>query len=272
MFTDNRSRRWILTSVLLTLLALPAGAADPVIYNGIDVWTTGDEGKTFFDFSFDPIPQGFFCSGSPAFTGKVVFQGKPIATSPPGALGDSDTIVQRLDDAVFDEKGIAYTRIQLKALSFVSIQPIVTRCGQYDVAVALDGVQAITEMKIVRDNPEGGRFLAPVSVRSRVTFTPREGASGERLEVIRSATFPAYQKAYWASRAGDPSRSYKHRGLLLVDTDGDGEPDTNLPGTANFAVGWRASLEINPSIEPISEISPIEHCDNEGCHCMMCAL
>jgi hypothetical protein len=39
---------------------LPLSAAETVIRRGIDVFTTAGNGKTYFDFSYNPIPAGFF--------------------------------------------------------------------------------------------------------------------------------------------------------------------------------------------------------------------
>src|SRR5215475_12058832 len=106
------------------LLAVPALSADRVVTNGIDLWKTPGDGTTFADFSKEAIPAGFFCNKSERFTGKIVFRGVPIATSQPGALGVTDTIVQRLDNAPFDKRGVATTRIQVRAMQFESVAPV----------------------------------------------------------------------------------------------------------------------------------------------------
>src|SRR5262245_16632259 len=87
----------ILIIASVVLIAAPAFAADRVIANGIDLWTTRGDGSTFADFSIESLPAGFFCSKSAPFTGQVVLRGVPIATGQPGVLGTTDTIVQRLD-------------------------------------------------------------------------------------------------------------------------------------------------------------------------------
>src|SRR5215210_15053 len=109
---------------LVSSLVAPVFAADRVIQNGIDVWMTPADGSTFVDFAKTPIPAGFFCSGSAPFTGRVAFQGEPVVTGTPGALGATDTIVQRLDDAVFNKRGVAVTRTQVRALSLRSVAPL----------------------------------------------------------------------------------------------------------------------------------------------------
>ncbi|MBW8877422.1 MAG: hypothetical protein JF614_20855 [Acidobacteria bacterium] len=220
---------WIIA--LLALAALPATAADRVIYNGVDLWNTPGGGTTFADFSRHPLPAGFFCEKSEPFTGRIVFRGVPVATGTPGALGKTDTIVQRLDDAVFNKNGVAATRIQVRAMAFESVAPVATACGAFNVKVTLDGEQPITQMRVFTD----GRFLAPISVNVKIGFTPVVGPARELLEIRKSLRFPAQPKARWTAKfaADKPA----HPGVILVDTDGDRVPDTYIPGTSNFAAG-----------------------------------
>lgn len=212
-------------------LVSPVFAADRVIQNGIDAWITVGS-ATSMDFSKTPIPAGFFCPGSTAFTGKVAFRGEPIVTGTPGALGKTDTIVQRLDDAEFNKRGVAATRIQVRGLSLKSVAPIQTTCGKFDAAVTLDGVQPVTRMRIIRENEDGGRFSAPLSINAKVTFTPVGRMSRETLEIAVPVRFPA-GSIPWRSLAHTP----KAAGFVLVDTDGDRVADTYLPGISNFVAG-----------------------------------
>ncbi len=219
--------------VLLALcLVSPVFAADRVIQNGIDVWVTKGNGSTIVDFAEHPLPAGFLCRGSAPFTGKVAFRGEPIVTGTPGALGKTDTIVQRLDDAEFDRRGVAVTRIQFRALSLKSVQPIQTSCGKFDATVTLDGVQPITRMRIVRENENGGRFFAPLALNTKVSFTPLGRVSPEVLEVAVPVRFPAMPISW-----RDKSNASRSVGSVLVDTNGDRSPDTYLPGTSNFLAG-----------------------------------
>lgn len=218
-------------ALLVSCVVAPAFAADRVIQNGIDVWMTPGDGSTFVDFAKNPIPAGFFCSSSAPFTGKVAFRGVPIVTGVPGALRNADTIVQRLDDAAFDKRGVATTRIQVRALSLASIEPISTACGKFDLSVSLDGVQPTTRMRIIRDNDNGGRFFAPLSLNTKVTFTP-VGRAGDVLELALPVRFAATPNVPWSSRG-----SAMLAGFVLADTDGDRSPDTYLPGTSNFTAG-----------------------------------
>jgi hypothetical protein len=230
------SRSVILATLCFgVLLAMPVLASDTVIYSGTDLWHTVADGRTFVEFSSDPIPADFFCLGSLPFTGKVGLRGVPIASDPPGALGNADTIIQRLDDAVFNEEGIARAHIQIKALHMVSIAPIETECGQFDVAVSLAGEQPIplrAGMKIVRERENSGYFFSEFGINAKISFKP---VDGWRPRVLKRS-FTMHGDHPWAIQPG--RNGVKRDGFALVDTDIDGQPDTLLPGTSNFAVGW----------------------------------
>jgi hypothetical protein len=232
-----RSRTVFTLFVLFLVLGLVPVSADSVIQRGIDVFTTPGDGKTFYDFAKTPIPAGFFCKGSKPFTGKVAFKGLPLATGSPEQLWGADTVIERLDDAVFDEKGVAMTRLQFRALSLVSISPVKTACGAYHVYVSLTRRQRITEMSILRTQEGGGNFVAPLAADVRMTFIPVKPSArnkGERkLELTESFTFPA-SPLPWSFKA--PALA-KGIGSVIVDTDGDLKPDTRLPGFSNFSPG-----------------------------------
>jgi hypothetical protein len=207
-----------------------------VIQNGIDVWATTNDGSTFVDFAKAPIPAGFFCPDSAPFTSRVAFQGEPIVTGTLGALGTADTIVQRLDDAVFNKRGVAVSRIQFRALSLKSLAPIETACGKFTVTASLDGVQPITRMVITRENADGGRFSAPLALNVKVSFQPVGRLSDEVLEVPMEVRFPASSRLPWRTKTVAPVPA----GFVLVDTDGDRVAETYLPGTSNFIAGQSA--------------------------------
>jgi len=239
-----------LVVVLMALLAVPTFAADRVIYNGVDLWRTTEDGSTHADFSKAPIPAGFFCSKSEPFTGRIGLRGVPVATNVPGSLGKTDTIVQRLDDAVFNKNGVAQTRVQVRSLNFESIAPVQTACGQFTAKVSLDGEQPITRMRIIREDAGGGRFLAPISVNIKISFTPVDRLAAEPLEIRKSVRFPPLPNQRWESVPAQ--RDHKVQGFLLVDTDGDSIPDTYLPGTSNFSVGQmlRSKMVCSCHIDP----------------------
>jgi hypothetical protein len=231
-----RSRRILVTFVCSLLLGLSPLAADPFIQHGTDIFTTMGNGKTFYDFAGSPIPAGFFCKGSKAFTGRVAFKGLPLATETPGQLRGSDTIIERLDDAVFDAKGVARTRVQFRALSLVSIAPIKTRCGAFHVYVSLAGQQRVTSMKIRRTQEGGGTFAAPLAVDARMVFIPVEPAqkAERKLDLVGRFTFPA-NPVPWSFAKGEMAKRF---GNVVVDTNGDLVPDTLVSGASNFLPGW----------------------------------
>jgi hypothetical protein len=46
------------------------------------------------------------------------------------------------------------------------------------------------------------------------------------------------------------------KSVVLVDTDNDGNPDTYLPGTSNFAAGWTVDATGQKAVK-----------QTVGCHC-----
>src|SRR3954449_8796874 len=217
------------------ILALVSGspllAAGEAIHNGVDLWMTV-AGFAQTSFADEPLPAGFFCEGSQAFTGTVKFRGAPLAVEPAGSLGTIDTVVRRLDDAKFNAKGEAATRIQLMALSLVSMKPIETSCGKYDVAISLAGKQPVTLMKIFQSDAFGGTYSAPLAINGKIVFTPVNGDLSGRREVIRRVDLGPGSNSVWAY-----INLPRYKQGIRVDTNGDGKPDTVLPAASNFLAG-----------------------------------
>jgi hypothetical protein len=230
---------------LLVLAAIPAAAAGPVLRAGIDPWMTVPEG-TNVDFKHDPLPAGFFCASSPAFTSKIWLRGVPLATDNP-QLARIDTIVERLDDVVFNSRGVAHTRFQVRALQLEGIKTFKNSCGEYNVRVTLDGEQPITKMRMVRQNKDGGRFILTVKLNTKVIFT-RVDNPAERLEVPYSVTFEPSPYHRWEFR--DVRKHSKRVGQAMIDTDWDGHLDTLVRGSSNFAAGQGGgALEFGETVE-----------------------
>lgn len=220
--------------VLSLLLGLSPLAATPMIERGIDIFTTRADGKTFYDFAQNPIPAGFFCESSKPFTGRIAFRGLPLATEVPGQLGSADTVVERLDDAVFNAKGRATTRIRFRALSLVSIAPVKTACGSFHAYVSLGDRQRVTMMDFRRTHERGGSFMAPLAVDALLTFIPvkpGQGQNARKLKLASRFTFPA-TSIPWSLTNGAGSSA-----PVVVDTNGDLIPDLQLPGPSNFSPG-----------------------------------
>ncbi|HEX4960190.1 MAG TPA: hypothetical protein VF173_05080 [Thermoanaerobaculia bacterium] len=270
-------RSAIPAAMLLALIGGPlvfAGTGD-VVHKGVDLWMTV-AGFAQTSFANEPLPAGFFCDGSQPFTGKVVFQGAPLTTAPAGSLGGIDTAVRRLDDAVFDGKGEATTRIQLLALSLVSVKPIETSCGSYDVAVSLAGEQPVTTMRIFRTEALGGTYSAPLALNVKAVFTPVNGDRSGRREVTRRIELGPGSRSVWAY-----VKAPQYPAGVQVDTDGDGKPDTVLPASSNFLAGAspavlkgevpsRPSLAASTSPMPAPAPTPrcpVGQCPYQSCHC-----
>jgi len=250
------------------VVAFPLLAVDTVIHRGVDTFTTTSNGTTFYDFAYHPIPAGFFCKSSAAFTGRVAFKGLPLETGAPGQLHGADTVIERLDDAVFDSTRTAVTRIQFRALSLVSISPVKTACGSFHVYVTLAGKQRETTMRIYRTQEAGGKFLAPLAVDARLTFIPvrpSRDKSTRSLELTGSFTFLA-SLIPW-STTGRPGA--KRIGSVLVDTDGDLVPDTLLFGTSGFAPGWTPGVRLTKAGSCVECEPPVCHVvsDDGEQHC-----
>jgi hypothetical protein len=253
-----RNRTILTLFGLLLLVGFSSLSAATVIHRGIDVFTTADDGKSFTDFSYSPIPAGFFCKDSKAFTGKVTFRGLPLTTDPPGKLTGADTVIERLDEAVFD-KGVASTRIRFRALSLVSSAPIKTACGDFHVYVSLSAKQRVTTMTIFRTQETGGDFTAPLAVDVRLTFIPvkpQRNQEKRKLEITQSITFPA-SPSPWSLVADTPT---KRANTITVDTDGDLIPDTALPGPSNFSAGQQ------PGLFMLEKATACSCCPTEYCH------
>ncbi len=251
------SRTWCLwcVALLALLAAAPAFATEPA-ESGADLWHT-TTGFTFTSFSENPIPAGFFCEKSKAFSGQINMKGVPLSTSPATALGEIDTIVRRLDTATFNEKGEGKTRIQLLALSLASVKPIETECGSYDVTASLADEQPITEMKIMRTSDSGGYYVAPLDLNVKLVFTPVSGA-GERREVKNQISLGPGTTSVWAySKGGAAKLAVQRRGQVWVDTNGDRTPDTLLPAPSNFVAG----------VDPAAVASEVALCPAQSCHC-----
>jgi hypothetical protein len=255
-------------AVILALIgSAPVQAGDDVIRQGVDLWMTV-AGFAQTNFAEEPIPAGFFCEGSQPFTGTVKFTGAPLAIAPAGSLGPIDTIVRRLDNAAFDEKGEAKTRIQLMALSLVSTQPIETSCGKYDITVRLNGEQPVTTMKIFRSQALGGTYSAPLALNVKTVFTPVDG-KGSRRELTRRVELGPASNSVWAYVS-----TPQYDNGIRVDTDGDRRPDTALPASSNFGAGVSpAVLKGDPAAQPrLATSSPVPRCPRgqclyQSCHC-----
>lgn len=218
----------------LALVASPALAIDRIA-PGFDSWITPADGSTRYDFSLHPIPAGFFCPGSTPFAGQVTLRGVAIK----GADG-ADTLVQRLDEALFDKSGLATTRLQVRGLSLESIEPITTSCGSFRVrAVLAGGVQPITSMKIQKEGENNGTFESRLALRIKLVFEPLAGGKALRLE--DTVNFDRPTVAPWVALPGNEEIGTR---AAFVDLNGDGKAETRLAGGSTFFAGSSDSLTL----------------------------
>jgi hypothetical protein len=260
-------------ALVLALVAGTPAFAGETVHKGVDLWMTV-AGFAQTSFADEPIPAGFFCEKSQPFTGKVTFKGAPLTVVPTDSLGSIDTVVRRLDDAAFDAKGEATTRIQLMALSLVSSKPIETGCGKYDVAVSLTGKQPVTTMRIFQSDAFGGTYTAPLALNVKAVFTPVDGDKSGRREVIRRIDLGPGSNSVWAY-----INLPRYKQGVNIDTDGDGRPDTALPASSNFLAGVSpAVLKVAPALPRLASKTsgsrsqasiscPVGQCPYQSCHC-----
>lgn len=152
-------RASLLGLLLVGLAALPAAAQ--TIPPGPDYWVTPDNSRTFFTFPDGDVEALCGAPSSTTWNHRVNLKGVPVSA----VTADYDTVVQRLDNAVFDTTGHAQTRIVVKALSFASAAPQGTPCGTLNWTVGLAGTQSHTIMRLRRTSAQGGFFSADISVR-----------------------------------------------------------------------------------------------------------
>jgi hypothetical protein len=228
---STRSTLLVALAVLF-LAALPAAAAEP-IQRGVDAWTTVPD-LTFADLADNPLPAGFFCKDFPGFSGQLYMKGVPIMTEN-GLLSRTDTIVERLDNAAFNKRGVAFTRVRLLALQLTGVETFKTACGEYRVDATLDGEQPISRMRILRENNKGGRFMVNLAVNAKLIFT-RVDDESERYEFVDHVRFSPNPLNRWSYRRFSPAAKRVAR-PMMIDTDWDGTPDALVPAQSNFSPG-----------------------------------
>jgi hypothetical protein len=245
-----------LLGIALSLAALPA-VADDTILAGSDVWQTSNDSNTYIDLD---LPAGFFCNSSAPFSGRVVFAGAPVATNPAGALGETDTVIERLGNATFDSNGVAMVNAVVRAANFKSTAPItVSGCAGsslWDVRSSAAPAQSPFPITIRRSSPTatGGSFDSSVVISPRLTFTQQGTAGLQRILDQGVITFTT-SGAEWTQAPGSGGVTYT-AGPIQIDTDGDGLPDTYVPPTSNLAPGWSPFTRTDCAVAPCAVLVP----------------
>ena len=248
---ELRSCKRLGIAFALTLMAAPVLAQDDFIPRGSDIWGTPGDGSTYTDLS---LPAGFLDPNCAPFKDRVVLAGVPVVTSPEGAFGKADTVVERITDAVFDEKGVAKAQIVVRALHFRSVSALKTDCGEWTAEVGLAPQQKSTTMTITRNSEGGGTFAAPISVDTVWTFT-RNGDGAKRSLTTSNLLINEDETPWSAARtAGEGASS------VLVDSNNDGRADLKIA-----AVSSRFIAGVDVQNRPWSPcrskgLDPTRHC------------
>ncbi|MGD8450594.1 MAG: thrombospondin type 3 repeat-containing protein [Phycisphaerae bacterium] len=218
---------------------------------GIDLWTTPGGGTTYHDFAFSPVPPDFFGPGSDPFEGQVALVGQPLPTEPPGLLGPTDLVVERVTDAdVIDIAAVSEVGLEIRALNLVSTEPVVVTYGGgqapelWTLHVCLSDLwQPSGFMTIYRNCADGGTFDAFLPVLPKLIFT-REGDGTERVFDFGIAGVEPLNFEVFGGRwvvEPDPALAIISADEgIVVDSNCDGVFDLPLLGTSRFTAGIRA--------------------------------
>jgi hypothetical protein len=254
---------------LCALIALPALAQPPTIRRGVDLFTTPAGSGTVVDFASNPVPAGFFCSGSAPFTGVVPLQGVPLPTSPAGIAGTTDTIVERLTDAVFSTTGTATFSVVLRAMRLTGSNTITVDCPEgpttWRVDVCACRLQPTNTITVTIDPACGtcGKATGQLRIQACITFTRTD--TGQVAGPLQQNIVLDFNKMDWCYKAG--AREQIVSQPFGVDSNCDGQPDLTLPATSNFHPGWKCA---NQGLDCWTQFAALTHCHpnftNPGAH------
>ena len=174
-------------------LAMPGVASAKSVQAGYDLFRT--TGPTSSEHT---IPGALFGPGCDDFTGTIPFVGVPLGTFQGGDVGDIDTVVRRLEDAVLPHPlpSSDTIPIELVALSLTSAAPITVACPSgldlWDVTVAPSSLHAsVGSMTINQTSPQGGTFTSDLCICPLLSFTRVGGAGTFQLDSCDVGGAPA---------------------------------------------------------------------------------
>ena len=219
-------------TLALVVLAVPA-AADPVVFKGLDTWYTPAGGAEITT----TIPAGTFCGGtSNQITRTIKLEGVPVTTAP--ALTDVDTIIERLDDAVFDSNNEASSDLVIVILSLRSVGSFSVNCGTHTevwkTRVQLAPTQTPGTIEFVKTSSAGGTFSASFPVTGELTYINAANSSDTRGPFLDTQTVTTASSDF--SFTPTPDSQPTAPNPVWIDTDYDGIPETNtgVPTGPNF--------------------------------------
>lgn len=247
------------------LLAASAFAAKPAgsIAPGFDYWQTLGGGATGYAFDTEPLPKGFFCATSEAFDGIVYFEGLPLRTEPSNILGTTDTIVERLDEAAYNHRGYATTRVRVRAMSLAATELLKNSCGQWKVTAGLADRQPVTTMVFHRDNDLGGTFKADLRLRVHMTFT--NVATGQTRTVLRTVSMPTVKTTAYA--VSPTPVDVVNRCAVAIDVIEKAGSIRLLDGRATSVERPDHSLKLAATTDELRMVNSKATAVTTGCYC-----
>jgi hypothetical protein len=146
--------------------------------------------SAYFTFPNDMrIPAGFFDPHSAPFMGMIEFRGVPIKEFQTHKTGSTDTVVERLEDAVIPgTSGSATIRIELVKLPLVSVHPIKVTVGRREQlwnvhASVASSPKSTGTMTITQTSATGGNFSSKISVVPLFKFVRRSDEEEKTLDI-----------------------------------------------------------------------------------------
>ena len=243
MKTVTRNVVLSLSLAAVVLLVVPAEAL--TARDGMDLFTTPGGGQTKVDLSLFPLAQAFG-QGATASPSLVSLKGKPIA-----GLGQTDTVVHRINDVGLSIGSSGTTAIELVGLRLISQSTVaVTVSGQtnhWNLEVGLSNLAASNgTMTIQQNTSQGGTFDTNFNVVPRLRFS-RSGAADVIIDCGASGTLCgtmtlSSSNSAWVSSDGafDPGTAGvpNFANNTAFDGDGDGTADDHFVGGTNFYAGF----------------------------------
>lgn len=251
-------KRVLVSGAWLAAVLLIAGPAlGQTFKKGSDIFVTPADGLTTVDLELYPVDE---LLGGPPSPLRPALKGKPIT-----GLGQTDTVVDRLDDLTLAQGETGTTRAVLRGLSLVSINPISAggKSWHLFVSVSPNAVSRGT-VTATRSNVDGGSFNAGFAVVPHLVFTSTDGdvvtidcAFDCDATISLTST-----RSPWVTSDGqfNPTSAGvpKIANGTHYDGDGDGFADDEFVGGSNFYPGFEPipnykKVQISHDHPPVAE-------------------